>query len=447
MRNCLAIAATMWITMQIGLAPVSAQIFLPAPQPTNNVPFGGCYHGDPDAGPVDPPPAGLNAFPPPGTPPAPYMVQNIGAEPRHDCTQREGFLSFCEELTPPCPYVWAGLEGLYWWVKPGPLPVPVVTTSTNPAAFGTIGLPTTQVLFGNANQNYGGFAGIRATAGCWIDMERLVGIEATAFILERRSTNFSATAPTPGNPSLYVPANLINLGTEGVFIVSDPRLGASGSVSASTDSRLWGGEAHTYGALVRCPCWNVDLLMGFRFLDLDENFNLSTQTNLPRASFQARDHFGTHNYFYGGQGGAKVGCFWGPVAFDVIGKCACGYANEIVNIQGSTVRTIGGVATTFAGGAFAQPSNIGQQTRGLFAVVPSAQAKLSVYITSCVRATVAYDFLYWDRVVRPGNQIDRFVNTTQFAGGALVGPARPAPLFRTSDFFAHGISSGLEIRY
>ena len=61
--------------------------------------------------------------------------------------------------------------------------------------------------------------------------------------------------------------------------------------------------------------------------------------------------------------------------------------------------------------------------------------------------------MYWIRVLRPGNQIDHGVNLTQNAVldpngvGMLVGPARPVPPFNRSDFWAQGLSLGLEFRY
>ena len=45
-------------------------------------------------------------------------------------------------------------------------------------------------------------------------------------------------------------------------------------------------------------------------------------------------------------------------------------------------------------------------------------------------------------------QIDLAVNTSQPPlGGGLVGPARPAFSFRDSDFWAQGVSFGVEFRY
>jgi hypothetical protein len=54
-------------------------------------------------------------------------------------------------------------------------------------------------------------------------------------------------------------------------------------------------------------------------------------------------------------------------------------------------------------------------------------------------------------VVRPGDQIDRVVNPTQLplsaAASQLIGPARPVPVLRDTDFWAQGINFGVEFRY
>jgi hypothetical protein len=72
-------------------------------------------------------------------------------------------------------------------------------------------------------------------------------------------------------------------------------------------------------------------------------------------------------------------------------------------------------------------------------------------LTEHLRAFVGYSFLYWTHVARPGDQIDRAVNPTQLplstTAPQLTGPARPAPVLRDTDFWAQGISFGVEFRY
>jgi hypothetical protein len=431
----------------------------PVPPQGPRVPFGASHQGYVPSNPALPPqpPADLNAFPPPGAPGAPYMVQNIGNEPGNQNVPSTmcGFFHIVDEYAPPCPYIWFSTEALYWWVKDAPLPLPVVTTSTTPLAplAGAIGGPGTQVLFGNTPQSFGGLNGGRATLGAWFDYERLLGLEVSAFGFERGATSFFVNSPTPGAPPLYVPRFNVLTGTEGGYVVSSPLFGNQGNIRFTSDTQLWGAEFNGYGGLARC-CWcNVDMLLGFRYLDLQENMYLNTSFLIPAVGtgITTEDRFRTRNHFYGGQLGAKACFFWGPVSLDVIGKCALGETREIVNVQGSSTTNI--VAPgfpapgTYPGGIFSQRTNIGNQERDLFTVVPSAQMKLSVYVTRCVRATAGYDILYWNQVVRPGNQIDRGVNNSQFLGGPLVGPARPTPVFRTSDYFIHGVSGGIEFTF
>jgi len=463
MRKFLAVGMMLWMGVASLVAQEPSQV--PPPPQGPRVPFGASHQGYEAGNPPLPPrpPVPLNAFPPPGTPGAPYMVQNIGGEPGNSNVPptMAGFFHIVDEYSPPCPVVWFSTEALVWWAKDGPLPLPIVTTSTTPlaATAGNIGGAGTQVLFGNSPQSFGNMNGIRATLGGWLDFERLLGVELSAFGCERRATNYFVNSPAPGAPPLYVPRLNALTGAEGSYVVSRfgfypiPIFGNQGNIRFTSDSQLWGAEFNGYGGLVRCGWCNLDMLLGFRYLDLQENMYLNTSFLIPGVGtgISTEDRFRTRNHFYGGQLGAKACFFWGPVSLDLIGKCALGETREIVNVLGSSTTTL--VAPGFPapgnypGGIFSQRTNIGNQERDLFTFVPSAQMKLSVYLTRCVRATAGYDFLYWNQVARPGNQIDRSVNNTQFLGAPLVGPARPLPLFRTSDYFIHGVSGGIELTF
>src|SRR5947209_3363321 len=52
--------------------------------------------------------------------------------------------------------LWANADYLLWWIRKGPLPVPLVTTgSENDALPGVPGQPGTRVLFGGSGTDYG----------------------------------------------------------------------------------------------------------------------------------------------------------------------------------------------------------------------------------------------------------------------------------------------------
>jgi hypothetical protein len=99
-----------------------------------------------------------------------------------------------------------------------------------------------------------------------------------------------------------------------------------------------------------------------------------------------------------------------------------------------------------------QPSNQGRIGRDRVAVVPEVDVTLSYQITRNLWAFAGYDFLYINKVLRPGNQIDRGINVSQtlqnaIAGNALAPAPQPALFLVNSDFWAQGGHVGLQFCY
>jgi hypothetical protein len=72
-----------------------------------------------------------------------------------------------------------------------------------------------------------------------------------------------------------------------------------------------------------------------------------------------------------------------------------------------------GTPQRFPGGYFAQPTNIGDFHRAVFAVVPEIGLNVGYDLTGWMTAFFGYTFLYTNNVARPGNQIDRSINPIQ----------------------------------
>ena len=351
--------------------------------------------------------------------------------------------------------IWVGADYLLWRIKNGQTP-PLVTTGdpTLPPGGpvpGALGSPGTIPLFGGG-MNYGNFSGMRLTLGSWLGAEGVWGVEASTFALERRSTGFAAASDGAGNPPIYVPFFNVGTGREGSLAIADPNFGFAGRIAVASSSRLWGTELNLVRSVSNCGPLNVALIGGFRYMDLRENLRMSGEFNDLIFDVQTRytESFATRNQFYGGQLGAKAGYQQGRLGIDVLGKVALGSTHQIVDANGSITQSGAGAfapGTFPGGGVFVQPTNLGRQTRDAFSVIPQVQVKLGYDILPRLKATVGYDFTYWSNVVRPGDQIDRNLNVSQTIGGALVGPASPAPQFNRSDFFAHGLMFGLEFRY
>jgi hypothetical protein len=277
------------------------------------------------------------------------------------------------------------------------------------------------------------------------------GIEASGFMLPNQTSSFFAGSNGSGNPPIYIPVFRADLGREGSVTISDPLLGFAGSVAIHTESQIWGTELNVLRNLYRSNCSRFDLVLGFRQLALEESLTLDTnvQDLIFNVHNMEHDSFITRNYFYGGQIGGKLNYRSGRFFFEGLGTVALGFTHEIVSISGRNIQTgAGGIPVgTFPGGIFTMPSNISQNSRDEFAVVPHAQLKIGWNLTKTLSLNAAYDALYWSDVVRPGNQIDRSINPTQQLGGTLTGPARPEPLFNSSSIWMQGVSLGVELKF
>jgi hypothetical protein len=349
-------------------------------------------------------------------------------------------------------HTWARAEAVRWSLPDGPLRVPLVTTgdpTVDPLA-GNLGQPTTRVLFGGAGLDYGPAAGFRVTAG---GATAGFGGEVSVLRLDGREVAFGARSGPAGSPALYVPVFNLGTGREGSVIVADPVFGEAGAAAALSRSALWGWEAN---ALVPVGCgWaEVALVGGIRYLELTESLALRTSaTDLVFGTqTDGVDVFGTSSRFYGGQVGGRVTASHGPWFAGLTARVAVGATRSSADVAGQTVQVASPPTPsgTFPGGIFAQPTNLGRRSATDLAAVPELNLRIGWEAWGCLRVYVGYDMLYWTRVARPGDQIDRSLNLSQspvFGAGSLTGSARPAGLLGRTDFFAHGLAAGLELRY
>jgi hypothetical protein len=194
-------------------------------------------------------------------------------------------------------------------------------------------------------------------------------------------------------------------------------------------------------------------LTGFRFLQLDEGLDISENLNIAQphggsSKLALIDKFNTRNDFYSGQVGFDTEWrFWRRWYLGTDFKLALGETHEEVNIGGATFSSMTG--TTQQGGFLAQPgTNIGRYTQDRFAIMPEAELKIGYNFTDHLRAYVGYDVLYLTSVVRPGDQVSTQVNPTFIPGnGPAQGAALPSFRMTTTDFWAQGVTFGLEWRW
>jgi hypothetical protein len=360
---------------------------------------------------------------------------------------------------------WVSAEYLLWRVSSAPIRVPLVTGNNDPNTIAALNDPGTAVLFGQGSgqsKNFGWFSGGRVTLGGWIDQGKCIGFEASGFLLENRSTVFSAASAGGPSPIVSIPFDAtqpFNNNPQGppnqFNNPAGPTAFSSGnapnSVVASLTSRLWGAEANGVVNMYSTERVRVTGLIGMRYLDLLENLTLTDTTfdTLTNGALSVTDGFGTRNQFYGGQIGMKAAMTFGRWNVDTGIKVALGSNHEVLNVAGATTVTNGafGFNTgTTPGGIFAQNTNIGTNDRNVFAVVPEAQVKVGYMITPHLQSFVGYNYLYLSNALRPGNQVDSNTQALFFVPAGTGGAPAPATL-RSSSFSAQGVSFGVALKY
>jgi hypothetical protein len=389
------------------------------------------------------------------------------------------------------PVLYVRGEYLAWWADGMYIPPLVVRGDAvaNPD-------PPPAQVFSNAFVNYGNQtildgvrSGARVRVGYWLDDYGKTAIEGEYFGFGSVSTRFvdggDGTFPIVGRPLIDA-----TTGLNAVEDVSFP--GIMGSVAVDADSTFQSagigirrnlccvsgqtccGDSVTCGSQVGgCgagvgdgPCGTLfqkgtrhtDVYYGFRWAQLQEG--IAIQENLQvippstdvGTTFQVNDAFEVNNEFVGGELGFLWDWEYRRWSLEALSKLAIGSTRQRVRINGSTTRTeLGEPPETRSGGLLAQDSNIGSYERNELSVLPQLGVTLGYKLTERLKLTGGYTFVYWSNVVRPGDQIDLEVNpgNLPFADPPdLDGlPARPQFSYRQNDFWAHGLSAGLEYQW
>jgi hypothetical protein len=343
-----------------------------------------------------------------------------------------------------------GAEALLWWFKGNPAPALVSDV--------ILGQAGTKVFLGGQDVDTNPHPGFRLTAGYALTEQWAV--ESSIFYVPPRESSRSVSSSGQiGSKDLSIPFFDVVKGGE-----NDTPLSAAGVHAGSATERfrdsLLGAELN---AAVRVPMGGglrVDGLGGFRYMRLRETYTFSTSSPdvppRPPDVFETRDEFDTTNNFFGLQVGARARARWGSLFLNGMVKLALGPMVESVDVDGRLITNDFnqlGPPQTFAGGYFALPTNIGDRTRTVFAVVPEAGLTLGYQLTPQVSVFGGYTFLYASNVVRAPRQINRDINPSQAPAisgdppGPVKGPAEPSFRFKSSDFWAQGLSVGLAFRF
>lgn len=363
---------------------------------------------------------------------------------------------------------------------------------------GDVTSPETRVIFGGNNIGDDVRIGGRLFGGYWFDDCRKWGVQADVFGIG--NDNEDIDIYSDGDPILSRPF----YNTDPAYDAADAQvlaLGgvASGQFTASSSSRLFSvapalrfnicccGGAAACAPQCYDPCdpcaqgyasgasgcgiggggcgfgscgqgataSRVDLIAGYRFLQLREGF--STREILyptgpgytPGTSFTLLDDIDTKNDFHAFELGANWQLQRGRLLWDFGWSAAFGELTRRYTLNGRTqIYAPSGLNETVAGGFLVPPENIGSFESSKFTVMPQARIGLGYCIARNIRLHADYSFLYLDNVFRPGalmaDEFDgRFLGAEPADG--VVGSANVD--YDTEDVMLHALSIGISCNY
>jgi hypothetical protein len=337
-------------------------------------------------------------------------------------------------------------------------------TSAVTAPVGTVPAINTADTFGDERLSRRANPGARVALGYWWTADDpwapagripLYGVETRFFFVGQRS----ATVSEDQSPTLTRPFYSLNDGSLSGVVVAAPGL-ATGALTVTASESLWGGEANYWSNLYYdwpgTTC-SVEGMVGVRYLNLRDDIRIgrvsafnAAPVGFPAYAFLAgnliseQESFATRNQFLGGQVGVRGNMFFDKLVISGELKLAVGNVNEQITIQGSQTRTLpSGQVLVASRALLALPSNIGRHNRNQFAEVPEMGVKFAFPINNYLTIAAAFNTMYWSRIARPADQIDRVIDTSQIPSFPSAGAApgllgRPTVPFTQSDYWLFG---------
>jgi hypothetical protein len=236
--------------------------------------------------------------------------------------------------------------------------------------------------------------------------------------------------------------------------------------------------------------WSLDFLAGYRYLQVEEDLVIESFTTLNAvrgipifrvgpfgtliltgfrvvpvpvpvggtftgspASIQVTDRFVATNRFNGATFGFRHEARCGMFTLTTIAKLGVGNMHQELEIEGSTAfaNPNTGRAGSSYGGLFANASNIGRFNNDEFAVIPELTMNVGINLTKQLNMFVGYNFLYINKVARPGAQINPIVDASTIPLSPTYGATGQVPgfqrLFVQDEFWLTGVNFGFSFRY
>jgi hypothetical protein len=332
------------------------------------------------------------------------------------------------------------VDYILWWLREGRLP-PTLTTSSQ-ASRGLLGQPDTRLLYGGdrlETRHGDRFNGVRPALGYWFDDERSIGVEVSAFFLERDSTHFKAVSDG-GTLLARVFENPDGSPASAIIAGQAPTGLRNGGFVGYSRVELFGEEANLVATLLTGSGFRLEALGGARFLQMRDRTDLTaTGRTLPQTTtlFGLEDHYRVEDAYYGGQFGLRGELTRGRWFANLRGEVGLGGNVAQVRAFGSTLFQTPTERLVTPTGLTVQASNSGSFDRTELNMVSEVGLNVGCRLADCLRLYVGYTFLLWDSPMRSGDQIDLVVN----------GSTRPTIPFREDLFWAQGLNFGVELMW
>ena len=358
-------------------------------------------------------------------------------------------------FTPTDNNAWVTGEFLFGWAARTNL-VPLVTTSSagtlQPVA-GVLDEPATTTLLGGT-QSSGLLPGFRLGGGFIYDQYHEAGVEAGFMFLSSNSSSFffdSAVhdfilarpyidATTDDQASVLVGFPGLSTGTIGV----ESKVGDFYSFNLAMTEKVWEQESGL----------RLDTMFGYRFASFSDSLRIRHHIDsltMPGTSIDSQDSFSARNSFNGLDLGLRTSYLWSDrLSLNVLTKVAVGNMHRTVDIRGNTTTTVTGSPPPLAakGGVYALSSNIGEQRRNEFAVLPEAGANLVWMFRSNMNLRLGYSLIYLTKAARANDQIDFTVNPNLFPPAVPAAtPLRPGFQENHSDFWIQSLNVGVDVTF
>lgn len=358
--------------------------------------------------------------------------------------------------------VWFRPELLVWWVRGQPSRWPLIMTG-NQINGPVPGAPGAVTIFGGQDIELSTIVGGKATVGSWLPGSVRVGVETSGFVLERKPVTRNVFTGPLGIPTIGTP--FINDLTGALDFVGASSPGNPGAMSGLAHTQFWGTEANMLFNFYRGPRFRWNTIVGFRNFNLAETIAVNAFTNVNAggptflgnaapigSTIRWEDRFETNNHYYAGQIGGDFEYRWRFLVFNLTSKTSVGDIHRVVETSSFTRLDGAGPPQVVPGGVLAALTNFGRRTDNTFSWSQEVSLRAAVHLTRGFMVYYGVDWIFLDNTVRPGDQIDPFVNPTIVParpehGALLGGNAVPNRIFNGSHFWAGGLKFGFNIQY